>query len=208
MKRSSTTIGLVAIILALVSIVGLVFITLFYSLNPDNPFGTLNDYCVALGGILSGVLATLLFPFHRSYAPRANWLALVSVWIGAIVAPLGSWLVITSRTGWFLAGLVTTFGYAFIGLWLLALNYSARRWIVFPQRLATFGMIVGGLMAVGLLAGPEIIVRIDSMDLAHWNGSLALFLGGMSWNILYTIWCIWLGRLLLSNKLILQNAKV
>lgn len=206
MKRHSmNTIGLVAILLALVAIVGLVFITLFYTLKPGNHFGTLNDYCVALGGILSGVLATMMFPFHRPYAPRASWLALISAWIGALIASLGSWLVITSRTGWFLAGLVTTFGYAIIGLWVFGLNYSARRWLVFPPRLATYGMIVGSLMAVGLLAGPEIIARIDSMDLAHWNGLLALFLGGVSWNILYTIWCIWLGRLLLSNKLTLQQ---
>ena len=62
----------------------------------------------------------------------------------------------------------------------------------------------GWLTAVGLLALPGIIARIDAPDTAQWYVSTALYVGGLGWNILYTIWCIWLGRLLLSNRLVLQ----
>ncbi len=55
---SSATIGRIAIITAVVAIVGLIFIALFYGLidSGGGPFGTLDDLCVAIGGILSGVL--------------------------------------------------------------------------------------------------------------------------------------------------------
>jgi hypothetical protein len=113
-------------------------------------------------------------------------------------------MAIFDVTGWFLAGLVTTFGYALIGLWLLGFNYSAHDWPAFPRRLALFGMVAGGIATIGILAGPGIIARTDAADSAPWFVLAALYLGGLGWNILYTIWCFWLGRLLLSKRLVLQ----
>jgi hypothetical protein len=205
---SSSTIGRIAITTAIVALIGLVFIALFYALidSIGGPFGTLNDVCVALGGILSGALAWMMYPFHRTYAPRASRLALASGLTGACLAAIGSGLVIFNITGWFLAGLVTTFGYALIGLWLLALNCSTLQWPAFPRHLAQFGIVAGGVMTIGLLAGPGIATRTDAMDSAQWFALTALNLGGLGCNILYTIWCIWLGRLLVSNRLVLQVA--
>jgi len=207
---SSTTIGWIAIITGIVAIVGLIFIALFYALieSGGDSFGTLNDLCVALGGILSGILVWRLYPIHRSHAPRASHFALGSGMVGACLAPFGSGLVIFNITGWLLAGLVTTFGYALIGLWLLGLNYSARRWLAFPQRLAQFGILAGGVMASGILAGPGILARTDAMESSQWFVLTALYVGGLGWNILYTIWCIWLGHLLLSKRLELHVATI
>jgi len=199
---SSTATGLIAIALAVVALIGLVFITLFYARG--NPFGTLNDICVALGGILSGALASSLYSIHRTHDPRMSRFALGSGLLGACLAPIGSALVIFGVTGWFLAGLVTTVAYALIGLWLLALNSSARRWIAFPHRLARFGIVAGGVMAIGLLAVPGILTRSDAIESAPWFAVAALVIGGLGWNILYAIWCVWLGRLSLSNRLLLQ----
>jgi hypothetical protein len=171
---------------------GLAFITLFYTIG--GPFGTLNDLCVALGAVLSGGLAWMLYPMHRSYAPRLGRLALGSGLVGACLAPIGSSFAIFDVTGWFLAGLVTTFGYALIGLWLLELNYSALRRLALPQQLAQFGVIAGGIASVGILAGPGIIARTDAIESAQWFVLAGLYVGGLGWNILYAIWCIWLGR--------------
>jgi hypothetical protein len=194
--------GRTAITLAVIALVGLVFITLFYTLNggQSGPFGTLNDICVALGGVLSGILAWMIYPFNHSFASRASRLALLSAGCGAILAPLGSVLVIFDITGWFLAGLVTTFGYALIGLWLLILSNSMLHWPGFPRKLAQFGRIAGGVMAVGLLAVPGILARSDSTDTAQWFTLTALVVGGLGWNLLYTLWCIWVSRLLLSKN--------
>ncbi|MGB3714815.1 MAG: hypothetical protein WA996_10335 [Candidatus Promineifilaceae bacterium] len=203
---SSTTIGRIAIALAVVAVLGLVFIALFYALfeGSGGPFGTLNDICVALGGILSGGLVWGLYSNHRTYAPRMSRFALGSGLVGACLVPIGSGLAIFNITGWFLAGLVTTFGYALIGLWLLGLNYSARGWPGFPHRLALIGIVAGGVMVIGILSGPGIVARIDAADSAQWFVLAALYVGGLGWNILYTIWCIWLGRLSLSKRLALQ----
>jgi hypothetical protein len=203
---SSETIGRIASLTAAVAIVGLVFITLFYGLidRGGGPFGTLNDVCVALGGPLSGALVWMFHPLYRSHARRTSQFALASGLIGAGLAPLGSCLVIFDITGWFLAGLVTTFGYALIGLWLLGLNHAALRRLAFPRGLAQFGRIAGAMMALGILAGPGIHVRADAMESAQWFVLVGLFAGGLGWNILYTIWCVWLGRLLLSKELDLQ----
>src|SRR3990172_2413785 len=202
-SHSATATGRLAIALAVVAVLGLAFIALFYSVG--GPFGTLNDLCVALGGILSGGLGWMLYPMHRSYAPRLSRFALGSGLVGACLAPIGSGLAIFDVTGWFLAGLITTFGYALIGLWLVAFNYSALRWPAFPRRLAQFGIVAGGIATVGIGAVPGIVARTDAMESAQWLVLKALYLGGLGWNILYTIWCIWLGRLLLSNRVVLQT---
>ena len=195
--------------IAIVAIVGLIFITLFYSLRGGvgDIFGAYNDICVGLGGILSGGLALITFPIHRAHTPHASWFALLWGCMGAIVAPIGSGLVYFGYTGWFLAALVTTFGYALIGIWFLILNYSALRWISFPRSLARFGIVTGWVMIVGILAGPGILARIDYVDTTQWHTLIPLIVGGMGWNLLYTLWCIWLGRLLLSKRLILQVEK-
>lgn len=201
---SSSSIGRIAIAIAVVELIGLVFITLFYSIG--GLFGPLNDLCVGLGGILSGGLAWMLYPMHRSHAPRLSRFTLGAALIGACIAPVGSGLVILRVTGWFFAGLVTTFGYSLIGLWLLALSYSALRWRAFPRRLAQLGIIAGAITAIGLLASPGILVGTDAINSAQWFVLASMFLGGLGWAILYTIWCMWLGRLLASQRLDLQGA--
>jgi hypothetical protein len=180
---SSITIGRVAILTAFIAIIGLVLITLFYALIEigGGPFGTLNDICVALGGIISGILVWMLYPLHRSYAPRSSRFALASGLIGACLA--------------------------LIGLWLQGFNNSARTWQGFPRRLAQFGLIAAAVMAIGILAGPGILARTDEIDSAQWYVLAALFVGSLGWNILYTIWCLWFGRLLVSKKLQLPVAK-
>jgi hypothetical protein len=185
-----------------VAIAGLGAIALFAGLG--EPFGTLNDVCVGVGGLMSGGLAWTLYPFTRLAAPRLSRLALGSSWLGALLAAAGSALVICHVTGWFLAGLVTTFGYALIGLWLLGTNLAALNRPAFPRRLAYLGMVAGGVASSGVLAGPGILARTDAMISAPWYVSTSIYTAGLGWNILYTIWCLWLGRLLASNRVDLQ----
>jgi len=199
---SASATGQIAIALAIVAIIGLVFITLFYTFleHGSSLFGTLNDICVALGGILSGGLAWKLYPTHHSHAPRESRFALAFGLAGACLVPIGSALVVFNITGWFPAGLVTTFGYALIGLWLVGLNYSALNWTAFPRTLARYGLMTGWFMAIGLIAAPGILTGVDTMERASWFVWTALFAGGFGWNVLYTIWCTGLGFLLLTNK--------
>jgi len=136
---SSIDTGRIAVLLAVMAIIGLVFIALFYGLleQGGGPLGTLNDLCMVLGGIL---------------------------------------------------------------------NHSVLQASAFPRGLAQFGRVAGGIMLTGIRAGPGIRARIDEIESAHWYVLVALFIGGLGWNILYTIWCMWLGRLLLSKRLELRIA--
>jgi hypothetical protein len=191
---SSHAIGWTAVAAGAVALIGLAFIILFTTIG--QPFGTLNDLCIGLAAIFSGILAWLLYPAHHASSPHLSLLALILALAGALVVVAGSALVISGVTGWFLAGLYMTAGNALIGLWLLALSYSARLSHPWPDGLVVFGLVVGAILAVGLAAVPGIVRGIDAQDSAPWFVN-AGFVGGLGWMILYPIWCIWLGRTLL-----------
>ena len=70
---SSDMIGWVAIASGVAGLFGLAFIILFFTIG--QPFGTLNDICIAIAAILSGVLAWMIFPdgsFAHFLSPLAQ----------------------------------------------------------------------------------------------------------------------------------------
>jgi hypothetical protein len=148
----SRTVGWLAIATGGVALIGVVSLISFFTFGGF--FGTLSDLCIAFGAILSALSAWMLYPAHRAYSPRSSRFLLAAALAGALVISIGSAFVIFDITGWFLAGLMNFFGYALIGLWLLVLNYFARRTDRWPRRLARFGLISGAMMAIGLLTGP------------------------------------------------------
>jgi hypothetical protein len=193
---SSDAIGWTAVAAGIAGLLGLAFIILFFTAG--QPFGTLNDVCIGLAAILSGVLAGMLYSVHHASSPHLSVFALTCALAGALVVAAGSVLVITGVTGWFLAGLYMTAGNALIGLWLLALSYSARHSGSWPGGLALGGLVVGVIMAVGLAAVPGILRGIDAQASAPWFVN-AGYVGGLGWLLLYPIWCLWLGRTLLMS---------
>lgn len=187
-------IGRLAITTGSFGLLALVFLILFFAIG--GPFGTLNDICNGITGILSGLLAWRLSSKFPA-GPPFSILALM----GALAVALGSVLVIFEITGWYLAGLYTSVGYALIGLWLLALNYSVRQIHPWPHRLVTWGLVSGALMALGLLTIPAIISRIDAWELGPWYVNYIGQLGSIGYLLLYPLWCILVGRgLVLTRK--------
>ncbi len=171
-----------------VGLLGIVCITLFYSVG--GIFGPLNDLCNAVLALLSAGLAWRL---RRSAPPDRA--ALGAAGLGAAIAVVGSALVMSGRTGWYLAGLYTSLGYAFLGLWVWRVNSAVRAGLAWPRRLVQFGRLTGALMALGFLALPGIVRGVDSAETAPWWAH-AGFVGGLGWFLLYPIWCLWLGRAL------------
>ena len=107
---SSVLTAPVAIAAGIAGLLGLVFIILFFTVG--RPFGTLNDIFIGLTAILSAVLVWLLLPSF-SAAPRFLAQALVVVaLLGSLVVVVGSVLVISRITGWYLAGLYMAAGNA------------------------------------------------------------------------------------------------
>ena len=191
---SSSTVGWLAVTAGAAGLAGLLFIILFFKVG--QPFGTLNDVCIGLAAILSGILAWLLYPAHHAQSPQLSQFALAAVLAGALVVVAGSVLVISGVKGWFLSGLYMTAGNALIGLWLAGLTYSALHTSSWPHGLAVFGLVAGVIMAVGLVSVPGILRGVDAQASAPWYVN-AGYVGGLGWMLLYPAWCIWLGRFLL-----------
>ena len=192
---SSSVIGWVSISVGFAGLLGLVFIILFFS--KGQPFGTINDIFNGLAAILSAILAWLLFAQGDAESWLLSLIALILATAGALVVTIGSVLVISGKTGWFKAGLYIAAGNALIGLWLFGLNYSALNSNSWGLGLAIFGLIVGLIMALGLVAIPGIFSGIDSQESASCLFSYVGQAGGLGWLFLYPIWCIFLGSILL-----------
>jgi len=152
------------------------------------PFGTLNDIGNAATGLLSAGLAWRL---RRVIPGRARNVAVAAAAGGAGFTVAGSILVISGTTGWFLAGLVSSVGFAGIGAWLVALNRNDAMEAVWPRRLRSLGIAAGALMALGILSAPGVALRLDDAGTApawSWIG----FINWLGAFVVYPAWAIWL----------------
>ncbi len=141
------------------------------------PFGRLNDLGNATLAILSGTLAVVE---RRHVHPLATGVAVV----GSAIAVAGSGLVISGTTGFFLAGLVSTVGFAGVGTWLIALARAGRAGRGRVRGLAT---IAGALMAVGVASAPGLVLRLDDMASAPgW-----IWIGMIGWLGIFVVYPIW-----------------
>ena len=140
--------------------------------------GAVNDVGNAVFGVLSLVLAWLL---------RADLLFFGLAAIGAVLTVVGTVLVMSETTGFYLAGLVSGLGFALIGGWLVAVNRRTPP----ALRLRRSGLIAGGVMLLGLIGAPGIALRIDIMETAPWW----TFVAGFSWAGTYLLFPVWSLRL-------------
>jgi hypothetical protein len=191
-ERSMTQVRLLALV---TGVVGLgAWASLIVMFVGGEPFGLINDVGNGALAVLSGALATVCLRSTPSPGRGLTVATSVAV-LGAVVAVLGSALIILDVTGYFLAGLVSGAGFALIGLWLMALNRSteAASALRLPAKLATFGTVAGAVMAIGLVNVPGILMGVDDMAAAPgW-----LLPGGAVWTgtyLLLPIWGIWLVR--------------
>ena len=134
--------GWLAIATGGVALIRMLRLILFFALG--QPFATLNDICIALAGILSGVLAWMSFSGQHAQSPLLSQLALMAAVVGVGVVILGSALVIFRVTGWVLYGFYMQFGNALIGLWLLRLRLSAQHSAAWPRGLVLLGSSPAG----------------------------------------------------------------
>ena len=197
------TISWLAIAIGGVTLLGIASLILFFTIG--GVFGLLNDMCNGLETMLSAVLAWALYPLCRARSARLAGFTLIAAFIGALIATIGSALIIFDFTGWYLAGLYTMFGYALVGVWLFGLNAAALWIFPWPRRLAQLGLLTAVCMVIGFLAGPGILSGVDDVDAAPWVVNVG-FLGSLGWMFLYPCWCVWLGRLLVANNATMRIA--
>lgn len=154
----------------------------------QGPFGTINDIGNGTAGVLSAGLAWRL---RRHLLGRAGQVAVGAAVVGGGLTVAGSALVISHTTGFFLAGLVSSLGFAGIGTWLVVLNRSDAAIVSWPRRLRGLGIAAGALMALGFISAPGIALRLDDMSAAPawvWVGSM----GWLGTFVVYPAWAFWL----------------
>lgn len=192
---SPSTVGWTAIAIGGSAILAVIFLILMYTVN--GRFGTVNDVLNALIGILSLALAWILYAELHARSPWMSQVGLALAVIGAIFTIIGSVLIIFGYTDFVLAGWYTGVGNALIGLWLAAFCYSMLSGGALPHNLIVFGIVAGGFMAMGLLGIPGIMARVDTMESLPWYLG-ASYLGFLGTYVLYPIWAIWFGRILIK----------
>jgi hypothetical protein len=184
-RRLATTI-------AVVGLVNAATIVLMYTVAGF--FGPLNDLGIGTAGVLLAVLAWRLAPAARRSSLNLATAGVVAATVGAAVVVLGSLLVLTGRTGWFLAGHVTMLGYAILGPWAIGINLAARRDAWWARLQTTLGLVAGITMVCGCFAIPAILNGLDDPGRAPWYVTVA-YAGGVGWFLLLPVWCYRLGRL-------------
>jgi hypothetical protein len=192
---SPSVVGWVAIATGVAVIVAVINLILMYTVNGPI-FGTVNDVFNSIIGILSVVLAWMLYAEFHARSPLMSQVALLLAVVGTVFTIIGSILIIFGYTDFVLAGWYTGVGNALIGLWLAAFCYSILYGSTWPHNLIVFGMVVGAFMAIGLIGIPGIFAGIDSMESMPWYLYIAFF-GYLGTYILYPIWSILFGRTLL-----------
>jgi hypothetical protein len=175
-----------ALAVGLVAVVAVVSLIVFYVVQ--GPFGTINDVGNAGIGVLSAALA-----FGSARAARTGPLALGAAAAGAAFTVVGSYLVISDTTGFFLAGLVSSVGFALIGCWLVAISRTGA----WAGRLGSLGLVAGGAMIAGFAGAPGALMGIDDMSaVPPW-----LWIFAISWIGTYILYPIWALRLAQAGPL-------
>ena len=194
---SPSLVGWTAIATGVAIIVAVITLILMYTVNGPF-FGTTNDVFNTIIGILSVVLAWMSYVEFHARSPLLSQVGLAFSVVGAILTVVGSVLIIFNFTGFVLAGWYTGVGNALIGLWLAIFCTSMLQGDTLPHNLVTFGIVVGAVMVMGLLGIPGILAHVDTMESLPWYLGIG-YLGFLGTYILYPIWTIWLGRILLSK---------
>jgi len=184
--------GTLAVVLGVVLFVSVATLAIFFVVG--DPFGTINDWTIGIAGLLTGLLLVVREGREQVPAPAGGIAVALGV-LGAVLVVAGAGLVITGTTGFLLAGLVETVGFALVGVWLLVFSAAQRRSPRWPRGLATLGVVTGVVMALGFVASPGVLAGFDDMNAAPWWIWVA-FLAWLGIFVLFPIWSLWCGTTL------------
>lgn len=175
----SAVVGIVALAALVLMSVGLGFL------------GPVNDVL----GAATGVLVMLLAFAARDLLPTSpvlRWLALASAVMGSILIVIGSALVLSGRTGWYLAGLWSGLGWGVLGAWFFVLAATLFGSASWPVWLRWLGVVAGVLLVVGLAVLPGILSGIDDWGSASAGLVVPQVLGYIG-SLLLLVWCFGVG---------------
>ncbi|HET7901252.1 MAG TPA: hypothetical protein VFL59_08685 [Candidatus Nanopelagicales bacterium] len=154
--------------------------------------GPVND---VLGGV-TGLLALTLAVVGRDLLPASPAVrtgALLAAVVGGVLVAAGSVLVLTGRTGWYLAGLWSALGWAFLGIWFLVLVLALREDTGWPAWASVVGLVGAILMIVGFGVVPGIARAVDDWGQAGWQLVVPQAANALG-SLLFLVWCLAAGR--------------
>ncbi|HET7280193.1 MAG TPA: hypothetical protein VFJ22_19120 [Dermatophilaceae bacterium] len=179
-----------ALAVAVVDLAAVTSLVVFFAVG--GPFGAANDVLNAAMGVLSALLA---WQHHGAAARGRTGLSAVgAAGLGGVVMAVGSFLVISGITGWYLAGLVSSVGAAAIGAWLVTANQAVAVATDRPPGATVPGssrlrQAAGAVMLLGVLCLPGVLSGIDDQALAPWYVVVGQ-LGWLGTYVLYPAWCL------------------
>lgn len=184
-------VSLLATATGVVGIISVASLAVFFAIG--GPFGAINDWSIAVLGGLTAALCSLI-PGSAAGQSTPGRIATTGLGVaGAIIVIVGAALVISDTTGFLLAGLVESVGFALVGAWLIVLARAIRRDHVPSSRtLSILGQVAGWLMAIGIIAAPGVVLGLDDLATAPWWVWVA-FVGWLGIFVAYPAWCLWLG---------------
>ena len=188
---TARTTGWLLLITGLVAVLSIVFLLVFaVGFLGNIPvlyiFGGLNDLFGALVAFLSAILALTLFGAQRKESLILSLVGLIAACIGAVIVILDSGLGISGVSLGLPSRYDLHFGTFLIGIWLFILIFHSSKKGAWPK----------GITNLGLFSGLGLSI---SMGLAGTPAVLLL-------SIPYPIWCIRLGRWILTRQM--ENQKI
>ena len=178
--------GWSAIVSGIATIIGFVTIIIFFSVG--QPWGTMNDVSsVILAFSLLPVLLALYY-LHRQHAPGITLSVLVIGVLALLVAAIFQLLLIFGIIAFEQTAVIVPAAFGLFGAALAIYNVLTRRYNSLPNPLAWLGIVAGVsyvLVIVGFILGGQ----------EHPLTAI----GGVTAVIIYPIFAIWFGRILLSG---------
>ena len=178
--------GWSAIVSGIATIIGFVTIIIFFSVG--QPWGTMNDVSsVILAFSLLPVLLALYY-LHRQHAPGITLAVLVIGVLALLVAAVFQLLLIFGIIAFEQTAVIVPAAFGLFGAALAIYNVLSRMHGSLPNTLAWLGIV----------AGVSYVLVIVGFILGGQEHPLAA-IGGVTAAIIYPIFAIWFGRILLSG---------
>ena len=213
------SVGWWAILSGGVSIVGDVFLILFYVFQAQRLFesgrnapdylGRVNDAAVGIQALLLIPIVLALIEILKRRAPVSLWQRFV---VGAAVIGMAVIGCIQLLYAFHLISVVIQTSFAlpawgFVGLWMILTHNRARANRLLSRSLAWLGMAIGAsylLLFISFFAfgGFVAVASGDrSVFFSNYAFIIATIISLLVGFFAYPIWAIWLGRVMLSGKM-------
>ena len=186
-----------------------VFLGLMFSVA-TSPFGFLSDISYMLGALLTLPFMWAFYLLYRTEQGMVSTLALLLGILGVIVINVSQFRLITQQLSLEQNMPQVALGTGLIGVSILLSNLLGKGNMQFPSSFTWLGIVVGGLMAMGILVasfyGKEIFVMMSgSLDWSQANPFMLLVFAATFLSQLgYPAWGIWLGQILLRGKILIS----